>query len=183
MKQSELLAQMEAWFNQDLDALYNYIVYRVGDQSTADEIIATVYERGLRKLNQFNPKKGAFGAWMFGIARNLMIDYFRGNGKHASEVSLEALPPIQGRGVTPEEQTIQAERFQLVIRHLGLLSDSEREVVALRFGSGLKYQEIAELMKISIDQVGVLLYRSIEKLRAALINPEKEEVYDRQGRT
>lgn len=183
MKQSKQLAQMESWFNQDLDSLYNYIVYRVGDQSTADEIIAVVYERGLTKLHQFDPKKGAFAAWMFGIARNTLNDYFRRNGRHASEISLEALPPIQGRSETPEEQTIQAERFQLVICHLGRLSDSEREAVALRFGSELKYQEIAEVMKISVDQVGVLLYRAIDKLRAALNRNEKEDVYDNQGRT
>jgi RNA polymerase sigma factor (sigma-70 family) len=183
MKQSELLAQMEAWFNQDLDALYSYIVYRVGDRSAADELIAVVYERGLTRLYQFDPKKGAFAAWMFGIARNILNDTFRRNGRCASEISLEALPPIQGRGETPEEQAIRAERFQLVISHLGKLSEGEREAVALRFGGELKYQEIAEVMKISVDQVGVMLYRAIDKLREALNEVEKEDVYEDQGQT
>ncbi len=180
MKRSELLAQMEAWFEQDLDALYSYIVYRVGDSPAADELIAAVYERGLSRLGQFDPRKGTFAAWMFGIARNTLNDSFRRNGRHARELSLEALPPIQGDGDTPEEQVIRAERFQLIFCHLGKLSDGEREAVALRFGGGLKYQEIAEVMKISTDQVGVLLHRAIDKLRQALKENEKEEVYEHQ---
>ncbi len=182
MRRSELLTQMEAWFEKDMDALYSYIVYRVGDRSVADELIAAAYERGLSRLDQFDPRKGTFAAWMFGIARNTLNDAFRRNGRHARELSLDALPPIQGRGETPEEQVIRAERFQLVFRHLGKLSDSEREAVALRFGGGLKYQEIAEVMKVSADQVGVLLHRAIDKLRQALKESEKEEAYEDQGK-
>ncbi len=182
MKRSELLAQMEDWYNREMAGLYNYIVFRVTDRAAADEILATACERGLKRLHQFDPKKGTFSAWMFGIARNSLNDYFRKDGRQAGQVSIESLPPIQGSGDTLEGQAIQAERFKQVIRQLEQLSESEREAVALRYGSELKYQEIAEIMKVSVDQVGVLLHRALEKLRSALNENDKEEAHENQER-
>lgn len=174
MNRKQKLACLETWCNQDMSGLYNYVVYRVADEMVADEIVAAVCERGLKRLHQYDPKKGPFKAWMFGIARNLLNDHFRDRGRRVAEISLESLPAIQGRGDTPEEQVIRAERFKQVILLLDHLTENERDVVGLRYGSELKYQEIAEVMGISIDHVGVLLHRALGKLRDVLNEREVE---------
>jgi RNA polymerase sigma factor (sigma-70 family) len=174
MNRKQKLAQLEAWCNREMTGLYNYIVYRVLDEAAADEIVATVCDRGLQRLHQYDPKRGSFSAWMFGIARNTLKDHFRDRARQVSEISLESLPAIQGRGNTPEEQFLQAERFRQVILLLNHLTENEREVVGLRYGSELKYQEIAEVMGISTDHVGVLLHRSLGKLRDVLNEKEAE---------
>jgi len=172
MNQKQKLDQLEAWCNRDILGLYNYVVYRVADQAVADEIVATACERGLKRLHQYDPKKGSFKAWMFGIARNTLNDHFRTKVGQGTVISLEALPAIQGRGDTPEEQVIRAERFEQVILLLDHLTETEREVVGLRYGGELKYREIAELMGLNIDHVGVLLHRALGKLRDVLNEKE-----------
>jgi len=172
------MAQLEAWYRQDLLRMYNYVAYRVADEMAVEEILSTVCDRGVKGLRQYDPKRGTFIAWMFGIARNALNDYFRDHARRTNEVSLESLPQIQGQGDTPEEQLIRAERFREVILLLDHLTENEREVVALRYGSDLKYQEIAEVMEISTDHVGVLLHRSLVKLRDALNERETEARYE-----
>jgi RNA polymerase sigma factor (sigma-70 family) len=174
MNQKQKLAQLEAWCNREMYGLYNYVVYRVADQTAADEIVATVCERGLKRLHQYDPRRGSLTAWMFGIARNALNDHFRIRVRQGTEISLEALPAIQGRGDTPEEQIIQVERFEQVVLLLDHLTETEREIVGLRYGGELKYQEIAELMGLNIDHVGVLLHRALGKLRDVLNEKEAE---------
>jgi len=174
MNQKQKLAQLEAWCNREMTGLYNYVVYRVADQTAADEIVATICERGLKRLHQYDPRRGSLTAWMFGIARNSLNDHFRIRVRQGTEISLEALPAIQGRGDTPEEQVIQVERFEQVVLLLDHLTETEREIVGLRYGGELKYQEIAELMGLNIDHVGVLLHRALGKLRDVLNEKEAE---------
>jgi len=168
MNRKQKLALLEDWYSREMTRLYNYIVFRVTYEEEADDIVAVVCDRSLKRLHQYDPKRGSFSAWMFGIARNVMNDYFRDLARQADDVSLESLPAVQGRGDSPEERLIQAERFQQVILLFEHLSENEREVLGLRYGSDLKYQEIAEVMGISSDNVGVLLHRALGKLRDAL---------------
>ncbi len=63
--------------------------------------------RSLKRLHQYDPERGSFSAWMFGIARNVMNDYFRDLARQADDVSLESLPAVQGRGDSPEERLIR----------------------------------------------------------------------------
>jgi len=172
MNRKQKLAHLEAWYNQEMIGLYNYVIFRVTDELAADEIVATVCERAIKRIDQYDPKRGSFTAWMFGIARNVVVDYFRDRDRQISEISLESLPDIQGRGDTPEEQFIQAERYKQIILLLVHLTETEREVMGLRYGSEFKYQEIAAAMEISIDHVSVLLHRALGKLRDVLNEKE-----------
>ncbi len=177
MKRDENLAQLEAWFDRDLGRLFNYVVYRVSDQAAAEEIISRAAEQALKRLHQYDPSKGEFSAWMFGIARNGVKDYFRERERVAHDLPLDSLPPVAAQGETLEEQVIRAERFLQVVRQLDQLSESERETIALRYGAGLSYAEIAEVMGTNGNHVGVLLHRALARL-SAILNAEKEEIYE-----
>ena len=174
MKNKKKITLLEDWYRQDMLHLYNYIVYRIPDEIIAEEILMVTCDRALTHLDQFDPRKGAFKAWMYGIARNALTDHFRSRGTKVSEISLDALPPIQGKASSPEEKAIQAEQFGQIILLMKHLSEKEREALALRYGSELKYQEIAEVMNTSIENVGVLLHRALHKLKN-LMNEKEEE--------
>lgn len=156
------------WYHNGVTALYNYVAYRVGDATCANEIAAAACQRAFERIDQYDPRRGNLNAWIFGIARNLIRDHFRAQAGQPAPLSLEDLPPIAGRGKTPEEQTINAERFRTVVRLLDRLTEQEREVVALRYGSDFKYREIAAALDTSTDHVGVILHRALNKLRDAL---------------
>jgi RNA polymerase sigma-70 factor (ECF subfamily) len=162
------LSLLNNWYRKGLTSLYNYIVYRVGDAACADEIAAAACQRALERIDQYDPRRGSLTSWVFGIAQNLIRDHFRAQSSQPAPLSLEDLSPIEGHGKTPEEQAINAERFQTVIALLDGLTDKEREVIALRYGGDFKYREIAAALDITTDHVGVLLHRALNKLRDAL---------------
>ena len=182
MKRAEKLKQLETWFDRELDRLYNYVLYRVTDPAAAEEILSQAAELGVKRLDQYDPQKGSFAAWMFGITRNCLRDWLRARARQADPLSLDRLPAVAAAGESPEDQAEQAERFRQVIGQLSRLSENEREAVALRYGGGLKYPEIAGLMEISVDHVGVLLHRALEKLAQA--STDEMEVFNgTQGKT
>ena len=66
----EILDLFELWYEREMPRLFRYVYYRVGDNGLAEELTATVCERALSRLHQYDSERGEFKAWMFGIARN-----------------------------------------------------------------------------------------------------------------
>lgn len=158
--------QLHRWFTHEIPRLFNYISYWVSDTATAQDITSGVCERALTHLHQFDDRRGTLDAWIFGIARNWIRTHYR-QMRHVTLVPLDFLLETRSDG-SLEENYADQERFRLIIQHLDLLSAQEREAVALRYGAGWQNTEIAALMGVSTDHVGVLLHRALKKLRRAL---------------
>ena len=62
-------------YDEYFPRVYNYARYRCGDAETADDLTAQTFERALAHLQTYDPQKAPFGAWLFGIARNLVNDH------------------------------------------------------------------------------------------------------------
>lgn len=147
--------------------IYNYVRYRVSDAQTADDITAEVFERLLRKIDDYQPDRAPFGAWIFAIARHAVADYLRGQ-RRRRWLSLEAL---RGRAIDkpqPEELVMTHDRHRQLLDAVQSLSEREQDIIALKFTSGLTNRRIAEIMDLRESNVGVILYRAIRKLRAML---------------
>ena len=153
--------------------VYNYVCYRVGDRSTAEDITAEVFERALTRLHTYRSDRGAFSTWVFRIARNLIANHMRARSRRPEEQSLDSVSPMIASGVSPEQAAIEAEQLRQVRACVRRLSKRQQEVLALKFGSGLSNREIAKAMRLKPNHVGVLLHRAVRGLRLAL---EEEEV-------
>ncbi len=151
--------------------LYNYCRYHLGDRDMADEAVSRIFEKVLRNLHRYDPRRGEPGDWLFAIARNAVSDQRRSAGRRAT-VSLEAIPEHQAAGLTPEESALERERRQRLAAAVGRLPAREREIVALKFAGGLSNQAIAGLCRLSPGNVAVILCRAIRRARADL---EREE--------
>ncbi len=75
-------------------------------------------------------------------------------------------PP--GGDALPEEAIIQAQGVEALLAALRRLEDREREIVALKFGGALNNRQIAGLLGLTAGNVGVILYRALQKIRAEL---------------
>jgi len=166
-------ALFETWYEQDMPRLYNFVVYQVQDEAAAEEIIAAVCEKALRRLHQFDAQRGVMAQWMFGIARNAIRDYMRGFKRSPGLVPLDALPDIQARGYSVEHQVQLAEDFAQTVRYIALLPERDQEIIAMRFGAEMSNQEIADALDLTANHVGVLLYRALNKLRDAMQQVEE----------
>ncbi|HZW04820.1 MAG TPA: sigma-70 family RNA polymerase sigma factor, partial [Anaerolineaceae bacterium] len=157
----DLSTQFERWY----PAVFRYFRLRGADADTANDLASAAFERALRKLSSYDPDRGSFANWIFAIAHNLGADYWKAPATHAPALAdeLPASDPL------PEQYLIQLEDQQALLAALNELDDRQRDLIALKFASRLTNRKIAEITGLSESNVGVILYRALQRLRVSLI--------------
>ena len=146
--------------------VYNYVRYRVGDAEAADDVVSRIFEKALDRLGSYDPDRAPFDAWLFAIARNAVVDHFR--GRRLGQMSLEE--GMEPAGLEPPAQdALELEEFRHeLLDALRRLDDRERELLALKFGAGMKSRDIAAHTGLGESHVGVILFRAVKKLQVGL---------------
>jgi RNA polymerase sigma factor (sigma-70 family) len=160
-------------YEQYMPKVYRYISFRISDDSTAQDLTSIVFEKALTKFDGFSPKKAAFSTWIFTIARNTVIDYYRVHGKH--EVIMEDVEKkATGSYPSPEDEAILAEHTRKLRLFIARLNKREQEAIILKYSNGMSNREIAEIMSLTETNVGSILCRTIRKLRAGFVEWQNE---------
>ncbi|WP_312027392.1 sigma-70 family RNA polymerase sigma factor [Paenibacillus typhae] len=152
--------------------IFNYTAYRVSCRYTAEDLTSQVFEKAWSRLHSYSPEKAPFEVWLFAIARNVVNDHYRSRKRNLF-FPLEAVRELVSGKKTPDEQLLEGERNNRLGMALEILTAKERNIVALKFGADLKNTEIASLTGISESNVGVILYRSMKKLKAEIGSVEQ----------
>ena len=159
----DAVRDFEALYRSCRDDVYGYIATMVRDAATAEDVVATAFERAYRRHRQYDPRRGTERAWVFGIARNAALDELRRRKRHA------ALPlePSDESAAPAEDPTQRA----TVRAALDTLRTRDREIVALKYGAGLSNGELAGVLGVSESNAGTLVHRAMTKLREACCVP------------
>ena len=154
-------------YDQHHAALFRYIWARVGEKQLAEDLTGDVFMRMLAALPRYRPGDVPFRAWLYRIARNLLVDHYRKAQARPAEPLQDSHERLES-GDDPGsavEQKLSAERLQQV---LALLDEAQREVLSLRFLAGLSLQETAAALKKSEAAVKALQHRGLGALRLVL---------------
>ena len=152
--------------------LYRYLLYITGNHERAEDFFQETWIRVLERGHQYNGKF-KFEAWLFAIARNLVIDWQR----QKKAQSLDALTdPEEGKGfeivdersVSPLRLVLQREEKDSVQASLEQLPAAYREVLLLRFQEEMQLDEIARIQETPISTVKSRLYRGLDALKELL---------------
>ncbi len=144
--------------------IYNYIYYRVYCRFSAEDLTSQVFEKAFRKIETYTQRKSPFEVWLFAIARNVVNDYFREHKKQKF-LSFELIHKLVSTKKNPEEIMIKGETKDTLLKALNTLNARDRNIMALKFGAALKNKEIAELLKMTESNVGIIIYRMLKKLK------------------
>ncbi|WP_339189539.1 sigma-70 family RNA polymerase sigma factor [Paenibacillus sp. FSL P2-0121] len=147
--------------------VYKYISYRINNHHVSEDICSQVFETVMCKYYSFSEEKSNFEVWLFAIVRNAVTDYFRGQKKR-SYTSLDSLLELIFPKPSPEELAIREDNNQALFKALSKLREKERNIIAMKYGAGLKNSEIAQIMGVSESNIGVVVYRSLKKLHISL---------------
>ena len=153
----------ERLYEEHAQPLFGFLAYRTGDRSLAEDLLADTFERALRARNRFDRRKASEKTWLYTIALNLLRDHARRRGSEAR--AMERIPHEEGE---PADALAAVEHRDEVQRAITILSDEEREAIALRFGADMTVPEIAKLLKEPLPRVEGRVYRSLRKLREQL---------------
>jgi len=157
------IAQTVDWnalYADELPRVYNFFRYRVCDHQVAEDLTATTFEKAWRSRNQYRRDRSGFSTWLFTIARNVAVDYYR---RRRTDVSLQADLPSDAVSLGEAQQ--HRDDIQQLKRLLAPLPPRERELVALKYGAGLTNRAIAQLVGLSETNVGTILHRIVKQLR------------------
>jgi RNA polymerase sigma-70 factor, ECF subfamily len=152
--------------------LFRYLVYLTASRERAEDIFQETWIRVLERGHQYDGKS-KFEAWLFAIARHLVIDWQR----QKKAQSLDAMTdPEEGAPFeiadesepSPLRLVLTKEQEENVQTSLGQVPAIYREVLLLRFQEEMKLEEIAVVLETPISTVKSRLYRGLEALRGAL---------------
>jgi RNA polymerase sigma-70 factor, ECF subfamily len=162
---SELAAQRPA--------LFDYIRGIVRNAETAEDISQEAILRAHRSLSGLNDHNRLV-PWLYRIATNICRDHFRKKKRTREETQGNDSDLLSSHDLRDEDaprldKVMEcAEMGECVQRYFNELSDSYRAVVLLHDVEGMKNQEIADMLKISLDTVKIRLHRARKQLRSIL---------------
>jgi RNA polymerase sigma-70 factor, ECF subfamily len=141
----------------------------------SSDLTQDVFSRVFKAIDTFR-RESRFERWLFEIATNAFRNYLRGRGadkRDAVELSIDVsvedesaqrVPELAAEEANPLESMIEKERRAKLRAALEGLPPQMRTCCLLRYKKGLKYQEIATVMKISIETVKAHLHQARKRL-------------------
>jgi len=152
-------------YDENFDRIYRYIVLKIGDRTEAEDMTQQVFLQALKSISSYKWKGTPFSAWLYRIAHNQIVDYFRKKSRYAT-VDLD--PRIQDRDpdpVTLAEKKMDAAELAEATRKL---TRAQQEVIALRFSSDLPIAEVSRIMGKSEGAIKALQHSAIRALRKVM---------------
>ena len=153
-----------ALYDAHCQAVFRYFKARLGDQQTAEDLTGEVFRRMLTALPQYRIIDLPFRAWLFRIAHNLLVDQYRRESSHTM-VPLKEAENAGEQEVDPAAVVEQKLTMEHAYQALSDLEPSQRDVLALRFLSGLSLKETALAMGKTEDAIKALQRRGLIALR------------------
>lgn len=152
----------DAVYAEALPRVYNFFRYRFGASADAEDLTARTFEKAWRERHRYRRDVTAFSTWLFTIARNVGADHYRRSQRLAP---LSAASEIAS-GRSPEDEALQRSDAARLARLLVTLPDRDRELLALKYGAGMNNRAIARATGLSESNVGTILHRAVQALRA-----------------
>jgi RNA polymerase sigma-70 factor (ECF subfamily) len=161
------------WYAAHGTALYGYLRFHLGSADEAEELVAETFLRAVRAAERYRAELGEPRAWLFRIAGNALRDHRRrtrsGAGlKSRLSVSPAVLRDLVSDAPSPDERLLWEEEVATLLAAVAELSERDRELIGLRFGSGMETAEIAAVLGIREPAVRTRLWRALGRLRERL---------------
>ncbi len=151
-----------------VDKIYKYIYYKSGRTDEAEDLTAQVFLKAWEAIDHYKWEGYPFSTWLYRIAHNMMIDYYR---THRETFPLDTarakesnLDPFQAA-----ERTLTSEQIRGALKHL---THDQQRVIILRFLEGYSTGEVAAMMDKDPDAIRALQHRALRALQPWM-NEEK----------
>jgi RNA polymerase sigma-70 factor (ECF subfamily) len=155
------IARLTGLFDRFHIPLFNFFLRMGSDRHTSEDMVQDVFMRVLKYRSTWQPNT-SFRTWLYQIARNVRIDYFRKRRMEEpwDESLAESLPQS-----APRDLLADREERAMLRRALIRLPEEKREVLLLSRFHELKYEEIGKLLGCETGAVKVRVFRALRELR------------------
>ena len=156
--------------------MYNAAFRILKDEFEAEDLMQEAFLTAFTKLHTFKGEV-TFGAWLKRIVINKSLTQLKKNSRY-DEVKMEVIPNYENEEVTTiDYSSLEAKK---VLTCIGNLKDNYRIVLTLNLIEGYDYEEIAQILNYSNENVRTTISRAKKKLKQVLlVNTNKTQVYGR----
>jgi RNA polymerase sigma-70 factor, ECF subfamily len=156
---------IESLFQTYYPKIYNYAFLQMGDVQAAEDLASDVMLKMIESINKYHFRGLPFGAWVFRIARNRLIDLHR-RRRRRGEVDLsETLSSALANPQALAERALERGQIQVALKHL---TDEQRQVITLKFIQGFDNSSVGQIMQRSEGAIKSLQHRALGSLRRLL---------------
>lgn len=149
-------------YERFIDKIFRFIFFRVGRKEVAEDLTQTVFLKALENIKSFR-KESQFSSWLFAIARNSVIDHYRGK---KPVFRLGEFDELLVKDNTNDYES--KEQLAETLNAIGRLKEEEREVIILHSIEEYSFEEIARITKKSSGALRILKHRALKKLKSEL---------------
>ena len=150
-------------YEHHLAPVWRFVRARVPDHAEAEDLTSEVFARAMKDWRRYDRRQGTIAAWLIGIARHVVADWWRRRGR---ETAVDDLAPLAG--ATHDHGPVDVDLRDELSRHTHVLTEREAEAVALRFAAGMSAAEVGDVLGISDAGARMLVHRAITKLREVM---------------
>lgn len=142
------------------DRITGFFAKRVGNFSDAEDLTQNTFLRAFQKVDTFDPNKGRFSSWVYGIAHNVFVDHVRSSARSRCVVLQDNHAQNDG-GIDLSDSVIS------VNVELARLKPGQRHILRMRFLDDMGYSQIAQLLDKNSSTVQNAARRLQKKLSAS----------------
>lgn len=154
-------------YDMFFNRIYSYVYYKVGDTTEAEDLTEQVFMKALEAIDKFEWKGVPFSSWLFRIASNVVIDYYRTRSR-VTMVPVEDFAVELGETESSEEAAIKKLSQEKLYIAISRLTEEQQQVIILKFLTNLSNAEIANTLGKTAGAVKALQHRALRALHKIL---------------
>ncbi len=157
----EIREQFSRIYDQYIGKIYRFVYLKVSSEEVAQDITSKVFTKGWEAYQKGVKNPGAF---LYQIARNSVIDYYREKGR-TNTVSSDSIPELQDNSKSIEENAILAADVKMVKTALLRIKKDYQDVLIWHYLDDMPISQIAENLNKKEGAVRVMIHRGLKDLK------------------
>ncbi len=156
--------------------IYNFVYYRLLHKETTEDLVSKIFLKVAENFDRYDPSKAKIGTWIYRIAQNVLIDYYR---TRKTNVPLHDNPSVENRfsvDFEEEYERIFEPRRKALFAVLAEMDERDRSLIYCAYFLEMRHKEIAERFQMNPSTVSSALMRARQKLRAKIEQSDLEDM-------
>lgn len=154
-------------YDKYFDQIFRYVYRRVSDKDTVEDLVSQTFFDAFAHIKSFEWRGFPFSSWLYKIAHNNVLKWYREQSK-VQKVGLDDVAELVDHSADSKAEASLKEKQLEVQQVIGQLDWEEKEIIRLKFFEEVSNIEIAEIMGLSANHIGVKVYRTLKKVKQLL---------------
>jgi RNA polymerase sigma-70 factor (ECF subfamily) len=156
-------------YDMYIERIYKYVYYHTGDAMVSEDLTQDIFIKAWGAINRFEWKGQPFSSWLFRIAHNCTVDYYRSSQRESllkEQLSTSSAESEPGFTIANPVQEVERKlTHQELLNAISNLSAAQKEVIILKFLEGMENHEIAQITGKKEGAIRITQMRALAALR------------------